>query len=145
MLIFKHRPKYFEFIACVEKCDLSPDKTSDFTSPKRRKFLRIDTLVNMVKGSIVCSRYSCLVQYSGFYWEAGLDTVGQPYSVIRLYLLDLFRLYCLESKSILERGYCFYVTILKGNPKIIVSVQTFLKAEPLQSRNDGNGNSWRFF
>ena len=86
MLIFKHRPKYFEFIACVEKCDLSPDKTSDLTSPKRRKFLRIDTLVNMVKGSIVCSRYSCLVQYSGFYLEAGLDTVGQPYSVIRLYL-----------------------------------------------------------
>ena len=62
MLIFKHRPKYFEFMACVEKCDPLPVKTSDLRSPNRRKFLRTDTLVNIVKGLIVCSRYSCLAQ-----------------------------------------------------------------------------------
>ena len=62
MLIFKHRPKYLEFMACVEKCDPLQVETSDFMSPNRRKFLRTDTLVNIVKGLIVCSRYSCLAQ-----------------------------------------------------------------------------------
>ena len=87
MLIFKHRPKYFEFITCFEKPDLLPDKSSDLTSPKRRKFLRIDTLINMVKGSIVCSRYSCLVQYSGFYLDTGLDSIAQPYYYLILLCL----------------------------------------------------------